>query len=243
MPSPRNSPSPDFLLDDDPFANLTRGTVIGFGGGGGLGDMKAARSPLVNDNHEREYELDKGLVSGLVIGPSAAPGSDTTLIAVLPPPTTGPSTSSTVSARGSVSSTSATTKFRSTLLHLHEVLSQELEAGEWGPPLLALVSVLRPVGQMVPTVQIVQAPENHNDNHPTRHLPFHFIKVVSNCCSKSLAKAANTFLKFYLGNPVRSASRQKVETYCRIGALIFLRRSASFSNNTFHAGSDIPRYD
>jgi len=69
--SPRNSPPPDFLLDDDPFANLTGGAVgVGFGSGGGkvkatgsrLGDVKPPpRSPLINDG---ERELDEGLVIG-----------------------------------------------------------------------------------------------------------------------------------------------------------------------------------
>ncbi|KAF8808405.1 hypothetical protein BYT27DRAFT_7210813 [Phlegmacium glaucopus] len=58
--------------------------------------------------------LRKGWLLGLAIGPTAASGSNTTLIAVLPLPTTVPRTSSKVSARGPVSSTAATTKFRST---------------------------------------------------------------------------------------------------------------------------------
>ena len=65
--SPRNSPPPDFLLDDDPFANLT-----GFGGGGKVcrqlsakatgGDVKSPRSRLVNNDNSYEpvLELDDG---------------------------------------------------------------------------------------------------------------------------------------------------------------------------------------
>jgi hypothetical protein len=60
---PRNSPPPDFLLDDDPFANLT-----GFGSGGKVcrqatpGDKHSPRSRLVNNdnNYEPLPELDEG---------------------------------------------------------------------------------------------------------------------------------------------------------------------------------------
>ncbi|KAF8810972.1 hypothetical protein BYT27DRAFT_7253109 [Phlegmacium glaucopus] len=110
-------PLPEFLLDDDPFANLTGGTVVGFGGGAkqgewesGLGDVKAPCSAFVNDDHEHEHEHDEGLVAGL----TAASGSNTTLIVVLPPPTTGPSANSTVPARDPVSPTAATIKSRCT---------------------------------------------------------------------------------------------------------------------------------
>ena len=69
------------------------------------------------------------------------------------------------------------------------------------------------------------------------------LEMASNRCSKSLAKAANFFLKDSLilqpeyGQIRRSRTRQKKKAYCRICALIFLLRSASFSNNAFHAAS------
>jgi hypothetical protein len=57
FPSPRNSPPPDFLLDDDPFANLT-----GFGGvcrqlsvKATGGDVKHSPRSLLVNNHNGPY--------------------------------------------------------------------------------------------------------------------------------------------------------------------------------------------
>ncbi|KAF8802724.1 hypothetical protein BYT27DRAFT_7260836 [Phlegmacium glaucopus] len=68
-----------------------------------------------------------------------------------------------------------------------------------------------------------------------------FIGVAGNRYSKSLAKAANFFLKDSLILPPEPG-QISVQDHSRICASIFLRRSASFSNNTFHAASrsDIP---
>ena len=64
MTSPRNSPPPDFLLDDDPFANLT-----GFGGKicrqlsgkATAGDVKISpRSRLLSNDNNYEPLLEDG---------------------------------------------------------------------------------------------------------------------------------------------------------------------------------------
>ena len=64
MTSPRNSPPPDFLLDEDPFANLT-----GFGGKirrqlsgkATAGDVKKSpRSRLLSNDNNYEPLLEDG---------------------------------------------------------------------------------------------------------------------------------------------------------------------------------------
>lgn len=62
--SPRNSPPPDFLLDDDPFANLTGGgnACRQLSGKATGGDVKSPRSRLVKKdiNCEPLLEVDDG---------------------------------------------------------------------------------------------------------------------------------------------------------------------------------------
>lgn len=61
--SPRNSPPPDFLLDDDPFANLTGNVCRQSSGKATGGDVKSPRSRLVNNDniYEPLLELEDGV--------------------------------------------------------------------------------------------------------------------------------------------------------------------------------------
>ncbi|KAF8808397.1 hypothetical protein BYT27DRAFT_7255511 [Phlegmacium glaucopus] len=108
--------------------------------------------------------LTKGWVAGLAIGPTAASGSSTTLIAVLPPPNTGSSTSSTVRPEVQLHPQQLLLNLS---LHLYEILVPFYCISFW-----RFVQWVR-LDQIVLTVQVIQTPENHNDNHLTRYLPFH----------------------------------------------------------------------